>query len=82
MATQFVKISRTNGETFYFNLDHVTMVFDNPLDKKVVVTGTGFEKNFRPDEARELLTVISAFTVTVEMPPEAVPTEDPATDAS
>jgi hypothetical protein len=75
MSTQFVKIERSNGEIFYFNVNHVTMIFDNPGDKKVVVTGTGFEKIFRPDEAKELLAILNALTV--HMPPE-----EPAADAA
>jgi uncharacterized protein YlzI (FlbEa/FlbD family) len=61
----FLRIARTNGETFYFNMQHVSMIYVNPSDKYVVVTGTGFEKKFTPDEATELMAVVNSLVATV-----------------
>jgi type 1 glutamine amidotransferase len=49
---KFFVIRRANGETFYFNLAHVAMVFDNPEDRVIQVVGAGFEKNFHPNDAK------------------------------
>lgn len=71
MAGSFLKISRANGEIFYFNVDHVSMVYNNPTDKSIYVTGTGFEKKFRPDEAAQLMAVVEGLCLSAEAAPAA-----------
>ena len=71
MAGSFLKIARANGEIFYFNVDHVSMVYNNPTDKSIYVTGTGFEKKFRPDEAAQLMTIVEELCLGAEAAPAA-----------
>lgn len=56
--TPWVSVQRANGQIFYFNLDQVGMIFDNPADGEVLIYGNGWEKKFRPDEAKEFLETI------------------------
>jgi hypothetical protein len=58
--SQFVRVSKANGESFYFNMAHVTFIHDNPADKFVIVIGNGFEKKFRQEEAAGFLGAINA----------------------
>jgi hypothetical protein len=60
----FLKIQRTNGETFYFNLVHVSMIYENVSEKNVLVIGTGYEKKFVATEAAELMNVVQGMVAT------------------
>ncbi len=48
-------VRRTNGQTFYFNMSTVGMVYENPADNEVFIYGNGWEKKFRTEEAAEFL---------------------------
>jgi hypothetical protein len=80
MAGSFLKISRANGEIFYFNVDHVSMVYNNPADKSIYVTGTGYEKKFRPDEAAQLVAIVEGLCLATEAAPEAAAVEPAAAE--
>jgi hypothetical protein len=62
MQTGFLKIARANGECYYFNLNQLAMIYQNPDDKTVVVTGSGFEKKFRADEAQQIIAQVENLT--------------------
>ena len=67
---------------FYFNVDHVSMVYNNPTDKSIYVTGTGFEKKFRPDEAAQLVAIVEGLCLSSEAAPPAAEAADPAPEAA
>lgn len=59
----FLKISRANGELVFFNLRHISMVFADPVDRSILIVGTGFEKRFRSEEALHVLQIVDQMTV-------------------
>ncbi|MES2307756.1 MAG: hypothetical protein V4507_02755 [Verrucomicrobiota bacterium] len=62
MNIPWMMVKRTNGQAFYFNMNQVGMVFENPGEAEVLVYGNGWEKKFRPDEAKEFMEMIKAQT--------------------
>jgi hypothetical protein len=69
MEAGFLRIARANGEAYYFNVNQLAMIYNNPADKTVIITGTGFEKKFRLEEAEQLLKVVEGMTA--QAPPAA-----------
>lgn len=78
MSQNFFKITRANGETFYFNISQIGMIYYNPADKAVFVNGNGFEKKFRMEEGKEVLALFDALS---GVAPAPVPEETPAPPA-
>ncbi|HPA17112.1 MAG TPA: hypothetical protein PLU30_05150 [Verrucomicrobiae bacterium] len=60
---RFIKISRANGELVFFNLQHISMVFADPIDRSILLVGTGFEKRFRSEEALHVLQIIDQMAL-------------------
>lgn len=59
----FIKISRANGELVFFNIRHISMVFADPVDRSILIVGTGFEKRFRSEEALHVLQTIEHMAI-------------------
>ena len=62
---RFFKLRRANGELVFFNLDHVSMVFADPVDRSILIVGTGYEKRFRAEEGLALMHLIDAMSTDV-----------------
>jgi hypothetical protein len=69
----FIKIRRMNGELVLLNINHISMVFADPLDRSIMVTGTGFEKRFRAEEGLALLQMIDSMSVEAHASPASQP---------
>lgn len=59
----WMTVKRSNGQTYYFNMDQVGMIYDNPAEGEIVIYGNGWEKKFRPDEAKEFMESIRLQTL-------------------
>jgi len=58
---RFIKVRRANGELVFFNIQHISMVFADPVDRSVLLVGTGFEKRFRSEEALHVLQIVDGM---------------------
>ncbi len=60
MNIPWMTVKRTNGQTFYFNMNQVGSVYENPADAEVFVYGNGWERKFRAEEVTEFIATLKA----------------------
>lgn len=70
---RFIKVRRMNGELVLLSVEHISMVFADPIDRSILVTGTGYEKRFRAEEGLALLQMIDSMSVEAHAAPAPQP---------
>ncbi len=66
MSIPWMTVKRTNGQTFYFNMNQVGSVYENPADAEVFVYGNGWERKFRSEEVTEFIQKVKAQAAIAE----------------
>jgi len=64
-------VKRTNGQTFYFNMNQVGSVYENPADAEVFVYGNGWERKFRAEEVTEFIKSLKEQSAASAVTPQA-----------
>ena len=65
-----MSVKRTNGQTFYFNMNQVGSVYENPAEAEVIVYGNGWERKFRAEEVTEFVKSLKEQVASAVVPPQ------------